>query len=113
MKIRLKDNKRVVEKPRIVEDLIEVLEDFEKEKELVEDKNDRKDELVSFVKNALKRLNQATDFEIAEETGIRINSVTPRRGELYELGFIEPCGFKMNPISKRQAQRWRVAKSSG
>jgi DNA-binding MarR family transcriptional regulator len=48
-----------------------------------------------------------TDKEIAQSLGWEINRVTPRRGELENLGLIVSSGYLLQP-NKRKAHTWRV-----
>ena len=49
-----------------------------------------------------------TDKEIAAGLGWTINRVTPRRGELEDLGIVLSLGIKVQ--DKRKAHIWRVKK---
>lgn len=46
-----------------------------------------------------------TDLEIAYATGLPINCVTPRRGELVKLGIVEFAGYD---YGKRKRCLWRI-----
>lgn len=48
----------------------------------------------------------ATDREIEHATGIRSNSITPRRGELRELGLIVDSGRRRPTDTGRPATVW-------
>lgn len=48
------------------------------------------------------------DRQIAEKLGWTINSTTPRRGELADLGLLEPAGFTFDSVTKRRTQLWRA-----
>lgn len=47
------------------------------------------------------------DLEISEILGIQINSITPRRNELLEMGFIIDCGMKKNK-NNRLVHIWSI-----
>lgn len=47
-----------------------------------------------------------SDLEISEILGIQINSITPRRNELLEMGFIMDCGTKKNK-NNRLVHYWK------
>ena len=48
------------------------------------------------VYRALKKLGDATDLEIADYLGLEINTITPRRHELVDYGYVKESGRKMN-----------------
>jgi DNA-binding MarR family transcriptional regulator len=48
-----------------------------------------------------------TDKEIAQSLGWEINRVTPRRGELENLGLIVSSGYLVQ-ANKRRAHTWRI-----
>ena len=48
------------------------------------------------------------DRQMAEKLGWTINSTTPRRGELADLGLLEPAGTYFDPKTKRKTQLWRA-----
>lgn len=50
----------------------------------------------------------ANDRMIAALTGLPINVVTPRRGELVELGVVESDGVRACPYSGRASTYWRL-----
>lgn len=47
---------------------------------------------------------------ISELTGIEINVVTPRVGELRKLGFVKKAGTKRDPHTKKLVTTWCQAK---
>lgn len=58
------------------------------------------------VYNSIKKHSDCTDLEISKDTGLPINCVTPRRGELEAKGLIESSGVKMQ--KGRPAHTWKV-----
>jgi len=52
-----------------------------------------------------------TDKELSEFSGIPINVVTPRRGELEGLGLVENIGKKVCSVTGRKAHHWKVSES--
>lgn len=56
--------------------------------------------------------NVVSDMDISYLTGLEINCVTPRRGELEKLGLIENIGTATNLITKKQNKIYRYIKSS-
>jgi len=55
------------------------------------------------------REHGATDWEVETATGIRAQSVSPRRGELRELGLIVDSGRRRPTASGRPAAVWVAA----
>ena len=62
----------------------------------------------TFVLGMLRLLGSATDLELSNHLGWPINKITPRRGELVELGLVEARGTVSQ--NGRQAITWAVAK---
>jgi prophage DNA circulation protein len=52
-----------------------------------------------------------TDREIAKAMHWSINCVTPRRGELVELGLVVNVGTKFDVETKRRVVAWKAEKS--
>jgi DNA-binding MarR family transcriptional regulator len=59
--------------------------------------NDRQAEVLA----AVEKLGACSDLEIAAETGLPINSITPRRGELVAAGLLVKAGEKLGPTGRR------------
>jgi len=57
----------------------------------------------------IKQNPDSTDKEISEQTGIAINVVTPRRGELAAQHLIFSCGTKRQSNGYK-AKTWRTVK---
>ncbi len=51
----------------------------------------------------------ATDEELQTTLGLRVQTETPRRGELVKLGLVRDSGRRRPTISGRQAIVWTVA----
>ena len=51
-----------------------------------------------------------TDRMIVQRTGLPINCVTPRRGELVKKGFVEESEKALCPIGQKMSIFWRVIK---
>lgn len=51
-----------------------------------------------------------TDKELSVQSGIPINVVTPRRGELNKMKLIKDVGKRPCTITTRTAHEWRVKK---
>lgn len=49
----------------------------------------------------------ATDRMLVKATGLTINQVTPRRGELVKMGFVYDDGLCIDPITRKQNILWR------
>ena len=49
-----------------------------------------------------------SDRELSMMTHLPINVVTPRRGELYKKGLIEPADVRWDDETKRRVQMWRL-----
>jgi hypothetical protein len=59
------------------------------------------------VLNAIKMFPDSTDLELTVHTGLAINSVTPRRGELELKHLIFSSGIKRQSNGK-SAHQWRA-----
>jgi DNA-binding MarR family transcriptional regulator len=59
--------------------------------------NDRQAEVLA----AVEKLGPCSDLEISIETGLPINSITPRRGELVEAGLLVRAGEKRGATGRR------------
>lgn len=56
----------------------------------------------------LKARPYSTDKEISILSGIPINVVTPRRGELVKYGLVKECNKRKCTITGRKALTWRI-----
>ena len=63
----------------------------------------------TLVWQAMKELNEATDYELATHLGILRSSAAKRRQELTELGLIEPTNKRRETDSGSAAIVWRRA----
>jgi len=64
--------------------------------------------LQAVVLECLKNNGACCDFEISEHTGLAINVVTPRRGELAKKGLIRITRQDNSPISGKLVTFWGV-----
>jgi len=60
------------------------------------------------VLRAIKRLGTCCDRQIAEYLHWPINRVTPRRGEILDMGLVEDAGTRKD-ITNRTVTFWKVA----
>jgi len=68
--------------------------------------SDRRRQVLSVMVEARRPL---CDFQIAQMLRWQINRVTPRRGELAELGLLVEDGVRPGPPSNRPVTFWKVA----
>lgn len=68
--------------------------------------NDKQDKLYSLFQ--LYPKNSFSDRELAKLLDWPINTVTPRRGELYTKGLIEPSKIEWDHVTKRRVQKWKI-----
>ena len=59
---------------------------------------------------ALYKHGPMSDKQIAAKLHWPINTVTPRRGELYGMGFIDDVGRQYDNITKRGERVWAIAR---
>lgn len=57
---------------------------------------------------AVLRIGPMSDKAIAKKLGWEINRVTPRRGELVEMGLVEMAWDDIDPKTHRRVIVWRV-----
>jgi hypothetical protein len=57
------------------------------------------------VYKALKKLGESTDLEVADYLRKEINTVTPRRNELAQYGYVKEVGRRMNRTNNT-AKAW-------
>lgn len=57
---------------------------------------------------AISRVGEASDKEVAEILGWPINRVTPRRGELHQMDRIRCVGERRDPRTNRREMVWRA-----
>lgn len=57
---------------------------------------------------ALRKLKEATDKMLSLETGLPINVINPRRGELVKKAMVVQSYVDKCPITKRRAIFWKV-----
>lgn len=60
------------------------------------------------VLEALKRVPDATDYEIAEMTGIARHLVPDRRGKLVKRGLVTDAGKRDCRITKFHVHSWKI-----
>jgi len=58
---------------------------------------------------ALEVMGMASDKELAFALGWPINTITPRRGELEEMGLVDYAGEQFDSKTQRSEIVWRVA----
>lgn len=58
---------------------------------------------------ALETMGRASDKELSFALGWPINTITPRRGELEEMGIIECVGEQLDAKTERNEMIWAVA----
>jgi len=61
-----------------------------------------------FVFKALETMGRASDKELSFALGWPINTITPRRGELEEMGLIECSGEQLDEKTERHEMIWSV-----
>jgi transcription initiation factor IIE alpha subunit len=57
---------------------------------------------------ALEMMGRASDKELSFALGWPINTITPRRGELEEMGLIECTGEQLDSNTQRHEMTWSV-----
>lgn len=60
---------------------------------------------------AIRALGEATDKGLARYLHFDINTITPRRGELRQMGYIMSSGERACKITGRRATTWKVCKT--
>lgn len=70
--------------------------------------NDKQNVMLEAFKKANCRI---TDRDLAKFLGWSINTVTPRRGELLKLGYIEEAGLTFDYETNRRAMTWRLKRA--
>lgn len=68
---------------------------------------DKLNHMQKAVFNIIRKLQPCTDLEISDYSGIPINAVTPRRGELEKKGLIESFE-KVRQRTGRRAWNWKA-----
>lgn len=62
----------------------------------------------AFVYAVIKRIQPCSDQDISRDTGLFINQVTPRRGELVKMGLIEYAYTDKQKGTGISVKYWRV-----
>lgn len=62
------------------------------------------------VYNAIKKLGEACNLDVAYELRIPINRITPRTNELVRLGFVEESRRDITPRTGRRVIFWRTVR---
>ena len=60
------------------------------------------------VLEVIRKWQPVSNERIAEHLGVYPHQVTPRTGELRELGVIEFCGESKSQLSGRKVSLWRI-----
>lgn len=56
----------------------------------------------------IKLIGPSTNLEVSRNTGMPINTVTPRTNELVKIGMLKQCGKRKCLVSGRIAKTWSV-----
>lgn len=63
----------------------------------------------SAVYQTIKKLQEASDHDIADEMNVPINTVTPRRNELFRMGVIREARRDISKQTKKRVIFWAIS----
>ena len=70
-----------------------------------------KDRCREIVLKAISSIGVCNDRQLSEHLNWPINRITPRRGELVQLGFIMQDKKQVDPQTKRTVSYWKLNKT--